>query len=97
LLLLLASWAYGDGASALACFDGDEPACTDPAPFPLTRFLIQSGAWAAVIFAAVTAVGVAWRHRHAAGLKRTALVALAAPTVTALAANRLAEIPVPLS
>ena len=97
LLLWLAGWAYGDGASALACVDGDEAACTDPAPFPLARFLIQSGAWAAVMAAAALAVVVAWRHRRADGLDRTALIAFAAPAIAALAANRLAEIPLTLS
>ena len=89
-LAWLASFAYGDWSS-LACFDGDEPACTDPSPFPLARFLIQTGAWATVIVLGAVAVVIAWRQRRA-----VAIVALAAPAVAALAANRLAEIPLPL-
>jgi hypothetical protein len=88
-LALLTSVAYGDW-SAISCFDGDEPACTDPSPFPLERFLFQSAAWAAVIAVAAAAVLVAWRRARAAP------VALALPPLAALLANRLAEIPLPL-
>jgi hypothetical protein len=70
--------------SGLECFDGTEPACTEPEPpFPLARFLVQSTAWALVIVAGVVAV---WRRT---------LAALALPAVAALAANRIAEIPLP--
>jgi hypothetical protein len=84
-ILAMAGWmVYFADFSALECFDGDEPACTEPEPpFPLARFLVQSAAWALVIAAGVFAV---W--------KRT-LVTLIAPAVAALAANRLAEIPLP--
>jgi hypothetical protein len=65
------------------------PACTDPSPFPLARFLVQAGAWATVIVLGAVAVVVGWGKRRA-----VAIVALAAPAVAAFAANRLAEIPV---
>ena len=86
-LAWLASLAYD--SRALACFDGDEPACT--APFPLERFLIQAGAWSAVVALAAIAVLVAWRR------PRAAPVALVLPALAALAANRLAEIPLPFA
>ena len=87
-LALGALVAYGDWGT-LACFDGDEPACTDPSPFPLERFVTQATAWAMVIALAVAAVLIAWRHRRAAP------IALALPALAALAANRIAEIPLP--
>ena len=80
-----AGLAYDPG---FGCFDGDEPACT--ASFALERFLTQAGAWTAVIALAAVAVYVAWRHRRAAP------IALALPWLAATAANRLAEIPLPL-
>ena len=84
MLAAIAWMVYFADWSAMECFDGTEPACTEPEPpFPLARFLVQSAAWALVIAASVFAV---W--------KRT-LATLAAPAVAALAANRLAEIPLP--
>jgi hypothetical protein len=85
LMLAGAAWmVYFADFSALECFDGDEPACTEPEPpFPLARFVVQSAAWALVIALSVFAL---W--------KRT-LVTLVAPAVAVLAANRLAEIPLP--
>ena len=84
-MLAAAGWmVYFADWSMLGCFDGTEPACTEPEPpFPLARFLIQSAAWALVIAASLFAV---WRRT---------LATLLAPAVAALAANRLAEIPLP--
>jgi hypothetical protein len=92
-LALYVWFIIGLDRGALACFDGDTPACSVPAATSLAPLVVPAVAWSLVIVLATAAVVVTHRHRRGAASLTAALVTLAAAPAAAFAAGSLAGVP----
>jgi len=81
------------GTAALACFDR-EPACTASAA-SLGWLALPAAMWSLVIVLGIAAVVAVHRHRRGAASLPAALVLLAAAPFAAMAAERVARVPLP--
>jgi hypothetical protein len=64
-----------------------------PEPVPARRFITQAAASPSDIALVAVAVVVAWRRRRPSTSQGATFIAPMLPTLAAMAANRLAEIP----
>lgn len=82
------------GTGALACLDGELSACAAAAS-SLDRLAVPAGLWSTVIVLGIAAVVAVHRHRRGAASRPAALVLLAAAPFAAMAAERIARVPLP--
>jgi hypothetical protein len=93
-LALYASVMLLPGSGALACLDGEMSACGTAAS-SLDRLAFPATLWSLVIVLGVVAVVTVHRHRRGTASLSAALVLLAAAPFAAMAAERVARVPLP--
>ena len=91
-LAMFAWFVMSPDIFAMACFDGDEAACSAPPP-SLTLLVAPAAMWSLVLVLAAAAVVATHQHRRGAASLNAALLMLAAAPVAAFAAGGLAGVP----